>query len=254
MAGLLLPPQLQFVDHDGKPLAGGQLFTYIPGTSTVKTCFQDADETIFWTNPIVLDDRGAAQVFGDGDYRFILEDADGNQIFDTTTSEPLPANVVSSIMLPLLGAQSLQQFRDLAGITAAIQAAVSTVSLIQGPTGPAGVAGPIGPTGPTGAAGASGAGGTGASIGNPGWWTDTATGFTLMFGMVSTDGRGHANIGFPKPFNSVVGVLATSALCWADVSGITNSGCTVDTKSPLAGGDWSFGPIGVYWLAIGSAT
>jgi len=251
MANLLLPPELQFVNHVGAPLAGGRIFTYVPGTSTDKATWQDAAETISWTNPIVLDDRGAAQVYGDGDYRLILEDADGNQIFDTSTTEPLAANVISSVMLPVVGAQSLQQARDLMGVTAAIQAALTAINLISGPTGPtgpAGIQGPVGTAGPTGASAAN----TEYHGGNPAWWRDNTTGFLVQFGFGSTDGTGNAVVGFRMPFTTeVVSVLATSDMAWANVSGITGTNFNVQTASPIFGGRWNGGPLGFWWVAFG---
>lgn len=251
MANLLLPPQLQFVSHNGSPLAGGRIFTYIPNTSTEKPTWGDADQTIDLPNPIILDDRGAAQVWGSGDYRFILEDSDGNQIFDTTTTEPLKSDVISSVMLPIVGAQSLQQFRDLAGITDAIQAALTAINLMTGPTGPPGAQGPQGPAGPVGATGASAAN-TEYHGGNPAWWRDNTTGFLVQMGFGSTDGTGNATVGFRVPFNSeVVAVLATSNTAWANVSGITGTNFNVQTTSPVFGGHWNGGPLGFWWLAVG---
>jgi hypothetical protein len=87
MASLLLPGKAQFLDSDGKPLAGGSVTFYVPGTSTLKATFQDAAATIQNTNPIILDAAGEAVIYGSGGYRQVLQDSAGNQIWDQLTSE-----------------------------------------------------------------------------------------------------------------------------------------------------------------------
>lgn len=251
MAGLLIPPQLQFLDENGAPLAGGQLYTYTPGTSNQKPTWQDAAETIFNTNPIILDDRGACICFGDGDFRLILDDQNGVQIFDALSSEPLPASAISAAMLPVVGALTLQQARDLMGITDAISSAVHNINLMTGPVGPTGSQGGLGPTGPTGPSGAS-AQNTQLQATNPGFWKDNTTGFMIQFGFGSTDATGSTNVTFAQPFaHTVFIVLADSVLAWADVSGINNQGFNCKTASPLFGGTWVGGPLGFWWLAAG---
>ena len=59
-----------------EPLAGGLVYTYAAGTSTLANLYVDRDtaegET---TNPVVLDSFGRAEVFGNGVYRFVIKDA-----------------------------------------------------------------------------------------------------------------------------------------------------------------------------------
>lgn len=95
MATLLPFPELQFFDNNGLPLAGGTINTYVPGTTTPKQTWQDANASILNTNPIVLDAAGRCIVYGTGSYRFIVKDALGNQIYDkitTDTSSPVVSN------------------------------------------------------------------------------------------------------------------------------------------------------------------
>lgn len=82
----LVPPESQYCDANGDPIAGGTITTYIPGTDTLKSTWSDLEGTALNTNPIVLDSAGRASIFGAGDYRFILKDADGNLIYDQETS------------------------------------------------------------------------------------------------------------------------------------------------------------------------
>lgn len=206
MAGLLVPPQLFFNDQDGVPLAGGNLFTYVPGTTTPKATWQDSLATIFNTNPIQLDVRGACVCYGDGDYRLILTDSVGNQIFDLQSDEPLPASAIGAI-LPCLGAQTLQAFRDCDGTTAAIAAAVAAVELMPGPSGPTGPAGPQGPLGPTGPAGSPPTGQ--ASNGNPSFWRDPTTGYTVSWGNSATDGTGTGTVFFARVYTQIQSVVVS---------------------------------------------
>lgn len=60
---LLVPPKMQFIDANGKPLAGGYVYTYQAGTTSYQTTFTDYTGTAANTNPIVLDSGGAANIW-----------------------------------------------------------------------------------------------------------------------------------------------------------------------------------------------
>ncbi|MGO4763808.1 hypothetical protein AB4120_14825 [Cupriavidus sp. 2KB_3] len=79
---LVPPPKLAFEDSYGKPLVGGKLYAYDAGTSTPKNTYQDLAQTSANTNPIILDARGECIVYGTGNYRLVLKDANDNQIWD----------------------------------------------------------------------------------------------------------------------------------------------------------------------------
>lgn len=96
---IALPPgKIQFFSAAGKPLAGGLVHHYIPGTTTPKDTFQDAAGTILNTNPVVLDAAGEAVILGNGTYRQVLTDSLGNQLWDQVTVVPDAAD-----KLPLTG-------------------------------------------------------------------------------------------------------------------------------------------------------
>lgn len=83
MSGILLQNGKQaFTDANGHPLSGGRVFSYVPNTSTLKDTWQDAAQTIPNTNPIILDARGEASIYGSGPYRQVLRDASLVQIWD----------------------------------------------------------------------------------------------------------------------------------------------------------------------------
>lgn len=70
-------PWIQLSDDLGAPLVGGKVFTYVSGTTTLKTTYTDAALTVPNTNPIVLNARGEAQMaLGAGAYTLLLLRAD----------------------------------------------------------------------------------------------------------------------------------------------------------------------------------
>lgn len=72
--------QVQFLADDGKPLAGGFLYSYTAGTSTPQDTFSDSDLDPLHanTNPVELDSAGRAVIYLSPTpaYKFILTDAD----------------------------------------------------------------------------------------------------------------------------------------------------------------------------------
>lgn len=75
-------PVQQFLSGSGVPLAGGRLFSYLAGTNTLSPTFRDSGGLAQNTNPIVLDSGGRAQIWLAGiSYKFVLQDALGNQIW-----------------------------------------------------------------------------------------------------------------------------------------------------------------------------
>lgn len=87
MAATFVPSAKQtFVDINGAPLAAGTIGMYVPTTLTPKDSWQDAGQSVLNTNPIVLDSRGQAMIYGTGSYRQILKDSSGNLIWDQETA------------------------------------------------------------------------------------------------------------------------------------------------------------------------
>lgn len=83
MSGILIQNGKQaFTDANSRPLAGGRVTFYSVGTQTLKDTFQDSALTILNTNPIILDARGEAAIYGSGPYRQVLQDASLNLIWD----------------------------------------------------------------------------------------------------------------------------------------------------------------------------
>ena len=98
MAVLTPSPKTAFVDAAGEPLVGGQLYTYVAGTTTLQATYTDSTATTANTNPIILDSRGEANVWlGGAIYKFVLKDADGALIW-TVDNISAPTAAVSPVL------------------------------------------------------------------------------------------------------------------------------------------------------------
>ena len=87
MATLLPNAEQTFLDDNGLPLAGGKVYFYIPGNSTPKNTWLDADRTTLNSNPVILDAAGRAIIYGSGIYRQVLTDSLDNLIWDQITAD-----------------------------------------------------------------------------------------------------------------------------------------------------------------------
>ncbi len=87
MTATLLPNAKQmFSDINGNPLVAGLVYFYQPSTLIPKDTWQDSAQTLLNTNPVVLDSRGQATIYGSGTYRQVLTDSRGNTIWDGNTA------------------------------------------------------------------------------------------------------------------------------------------------------------------------
>jgi len=84
--GILPNAESTFLDSNGNPLSGGQVYYYVPSTTTPKTTWQDVNQTTPNSNPVVLDAAGRALVWGSGNYRQQVFDKNNNLIWDQVTS------------------------------------------------------------------------------------------------------------------------------------------------------------------------
>jgi hypothetical protein len=242
-ATLLPNAEQQFIDENGVPYANGTVEFYVPGTLTFKNTYQDPNAVTQNTNPVILDAAGRAIIFGIGDYRQILRDANGVMIWDELTSGPLEASAVG-VILPCLGSQTLQAFRDCAGISSAIATAIANVALLPGAQGVAGATGPIGPTGPAGAVGPTGPGGSGGSSG------------TVQCGVTNSDAGGFVNVTYTTPFTSFVVYInlqgypqyGSAVVVGIGISSSTTTGFSAQITDQF-GNVLAFTPIG--WFSVG---
>lgn len=89
------PIRQRFFDANGLPLSGGQLFSYVAGTSTPLVTYSDKAGTPN-TNPIVLDSNGYCDLWLDPslNYKFVLEDSGGTVLW---TEDNIAFSVLTTI-------------------------------------------------------------------------------------------------------------------------------------------------------------
>lgn len=79
-AAIMPVPKHQFCDANGRPLAGGKIYTYAAGTSTPLATYTDATLSSENTNPVVLDSAGRANIWlGPQAYKIVAQNALGVQ-------------------------------------------------------------------------------------------------------------------------------------------------------------------------------
>lgn len=86
MATILPNGKVSFSDQNGRPLIGGQVFYFQPNTETKIDTWQDVDLTTPNENPITLDGRGEATIWGNTTYRQVVKDKNGALIWDQIVS------------------------------------------------------------------------------------------------------------------------------------------------------------------------
>jgi hypothetical protein len=82
---LLANGMQQFADANGVPYLAGTVNMWIPNTETTKPSWQDMDHLALNTDPIVLDAAGRCVIWGEGIYRQVLKDLNGNTVWDKLT-------------------------------------------------------------------------------------------------------------------------------------------------------------------------
>jgi WD40 repeat protein len=121
MATAQLMPQIFFkaTDSNGNPLAGGQLFSYAAGTSTLQATYTDQTATTPNPNPTTLDSTGSAQIWFRTDlaYKLVLQDASNNVLWTkdvmnivnpgTIDKTKIAANVAGAGLLQNGGTQAI---------------------------------------------------------------------------------------------------------------------------------------------------
>jgi hypothetical protein len=84
---LLQNGKQQFIDQNGAPLANGSVYFYAPGTTNPMPTYQDPTGAAANTNPVLLDSRGQAVIWGHGTFRQVVKDAAGVTIWDQLTCD-----------------------------------------------------------------------------------------------------------------------------------------------------------------------
>lgn len=99
-AALLPNAQQAFFDANGNPLSGGSVTFYYPSTSNLKPIWQDGNEVTPYTNPVTLNAAGrppgSSGIYGQGAYRQLVKDINGNIIWDAVTSSNATSGSVAT--------------------------------------------------------------------------------------------------------------------------------------------------------------
>lgn len=81
MANVMFSPKFAVADSTGAPLASGKVYTYSAGTTTPKDTYADSGAVTPNANPVILDARGEATIYGVGTYKVVVKDSNGNTIY-----------------------------------------------------------------------------------------------------------------------------------------------------------------------------
>jgi len=97
----ILSPSLIFqgLGFGGIPLPGGQLSSFVAGTSTPQATYTDSTMSTPNTNPVILNANGQAPVWLNPSlvYKFVLQDRFGNQIF---SADQVQGSLTASALTP----------------------------------------------------------------------------------------------------------------------------------------------------------
>ena len=66
-------PKFRADDSNGQPMAFGQVYSYVPGTTTKKATYTDSTGDVANTNPVVLDNKGEADIYTAGPTKLVLK-------------------------------------------------------------------------------------------------------------------------------------------------------------------------------------
>ena len=104
-----------FADKNGKRLSGGKVYTYEPGTLTPKPTYSDALGTLPNPNPINLDESGEADIYLDGNYRFIVLDRYGVMILDRDNFRTCASGIPAESIIVSEDGSTQQEINDFGG-------------------------------------------------------------------------------------------------------------------------------------------
>lgn len=99
--GQIVPCKFQAFDASGDPLSGGKVHTYEPGTITNKTTYSDSALTTLNANPVVLDSRGEAPIFGDGNFKIVLKTSADVTVWTVDNITTLTGSTYKTLWIPV---------------------------------------------------------------------------------------------------------------------------------------------------------
>lgn len=227
----------QFFDINGNPLVGGKVFNYVVSTTTPKTTYQDAALTIPNTNPIILDARGQCSMYGTGNYRQVLQDATGVQIWDQVIIDSAAAIVFPGSLINVQQITASGTYTPTAGATKII------VEVLGG--GGAGGGCPV-----TGGSSASGGGGSSGSYAKTGLIPAVSAAVTIGAGGTAVSGAA-GGAGAASSFGAILscpgggGGLVGAVFSVAGVSGPGGAKAAIPTGTFSIASQGNKGGFGV---------
>lgn len=115
MATVLAQGKQYYETAAGIPLVGGKVFTYDAGTNNPRQTFSDAAGVTLNPNPVILDARGEAVIFWQGNYKVVLQDSLGNLIWTVDGVATPEASGASAALAALLASTALAAGAALVG-------------------------------------------------------------------------------------------------------------------------------------------
>lgn len=119
--------QQQFFDTNGKPLAGGSVYTYIAGTSTPQATYTNSTATVANANPVLLDASGFPQSGGiwltSAAYKIVVKNSAGVTIRTVDNVQDIALAANPGFSVKAYGAKGDDVADDSAAIAAACTAA-----------------------------------------------------------------------------------------------------------------------------------
>jgi hypothetical protein len=237
----------QFFDANGNPLAGGKLYTYAGGTTTLLATYTDSTGATSNANPIILDSRGEANVWLaiNTSYKFKLTDANDVQIWvvDEVSS---PSGTVTSVGLtapalftvtgsPVTGAGTL----DLAYSGTALPAANGGTGL----TSPGASGNVLVSNGTAWVSSSSGAVSS-ISFGSTGLTPSTATGGAVTVAGTLVAGNGGTGLSSPGTAGNV---LTSNGTIWTSAAPSSGAGIVfISTLTASASATIDFTDLSTY--------
>lgn len=127
---IMTNPVFREFDADGLPLAGGYAYFYAAGTDTPKDVYQDAAGVAAHPNPVILDSRGEAVIYGNGAYKVITKTPSGTTVRTVDNYKILNISPFAETLLDDDDAASIRATLEL-GSAALLDAGTNPNNVVQ---------------------------------------------------------------------------------------------------------------------------
>lgn len=123
MATLFFKPVTRFYTSTGEILAGGKLYFYTTGTTTLKDVYSTSVGDVALANPVVLDSNGeyTGGIWGSGIYKLVCKDSDDVEVYTIDPYTFADGSSTGSIGIPTGAATLVDNRMVKADGTSAIQ-------------------------------------------------------------------------------------------------------------------------------------